>query len=83
MAQATRDVFAFHEGISIAMAISIRRRRGNSILMMAGAGTITLDQGLRPRPIATARDGLAGDWKAVGGDLRRAPRGGSKDFEAS
>ncbi|HEU0067074.1 MAG TPA: hypothetical protein VFQ57_07535 [Sphingomonas sp.] len=51
--------------------------------MMAGAGTITLDQGLRPRPIATARDGLAGDWKAVGGDLRRAPRGGSKDFEAS
>lgn len=49
----------------------IARRRAAG-LMLAGTGTLTLDQRIAKPMVPLGGDGLAQDWRAVGGDLRRA-----------
>lgn len=65
------------------MTFSSRRRRSAATSIIAGAASMTFDHHMsRPKVVSTA-DALAGDWKAVGGDLRRALRHERGDFEAA
>lgn len=48
------------------------RRRDAGTLMVMGAATITLDQGLKMPMPTQDRDAMAGDWNAVGRYLRHA-----------
>ncbi len=66
------------------MTLSSRRRnRSAATLIIAGAGSMTFDHHMgRPKAVSTA-DALAGDWKAVGDDLRCALRHERGDFEAA
>ena len=48
------------------------RRRDAGTLMLMGAATVTLDQGLKMPEPADDREAMAGDWNAVGRYLRHA-----------
>lgn len=48
------------------------RRRDAGTLMLMGAATITLDQGLKIPMPTQDREAMAGDWRAVGRYLRYA-----------
>lgn len=48
------------------------RHRSTGELLIAGMGTLTFDQSIRCPKTKSAREALAGDWIAVGDDLRWA-----------